>query len=325
VIGPDPNPEPDPSVSVVVATHRRRALLERTLGELLAHTAPAEVVVVDDGSGDGTAELLTARAAAQPRLRPAIQDNAGAMRARLAGAAQATGDVVLLLDDDVVPEPGVVAGHASHHAGRDDHVVVGYMPVAPAPPTPTSYPRDIYARFYEERCRAWEAAPETILSTLWAGHLSVRRARLLELRDRLEGAPGGYHGDVDLGLCLADAGLHGVFDRTLRSTHRYERTPTGYVADARSSGTSLAEVARRHPRAAPVPDRARLGLDGISAPARRLVLEADRAAWPSRALAAGIALTGRLHAFRVQRFLAGLVWRVEQRRAFAAWQEAAHA
>lgn len=325
MIGSDPNPAADPAVSVVVATHRRRAQLERTLDELLAHTAPAEVVIVDDGSGDGTAELLTARAAAEPRLRPVVQDNAGPMRARMVGAEHATGEVVLLLDDDVIVAPGVVAGHARHHAGRDDLVVVGYMPVAPAPATPTSYPRDIYSRSYEEHCRAWEAAPDTILTTLWAGHVSVRRARLLALRECLEGAPAGYHGDLDLGLCLADAGLHGVFDRTLRGTHHYERTPAGYVRDARSSGTSMAEVAVRHPRAAQVPDAATFGLHGLAAPARRLVLEADRAGWPSRALAAGIALTGRAHAFRVQRFLAGLVWRVEQRRAFASGQEAARA
>lgn len=107
-----------PTTSVVLVTHNRRPLLERALDALAVQTlAPSEVVVVDNGSTDGSADLLAARVAAgSPRnlrvlTRPA---NLPVAEGRNLAAAAATSDILAFTDDDCRPRPtwleGLVAG-----------------------------------------------------------------------------------------------------------------------------------------------------------------------------------------------------------------------
>jgi glycosyltransferase involved in cell wall biosynthesis len=299
-------------VSVVIPTHQRGAQLGAALDEILANTAPAEVIVVDDGSTDGTAELLRRRAGAEPRLRVIVQANAGAMSARLRGAREATGEVVLLLDDDVIPEPGIVNAHARRHAGDERLVLTGYMPLPPARSHRRSYPRDIYAGTYELHCRACEAEPARVLQALWGGHVSLRRDALLGLEPRLREVDMRYHEDLDFGLICAEAGLHGAFDRALRSRHQYARSPEGWRRDAATSGRGLADAHARHPAVLGPLDPAVVEA-GIPAPAAWLVRRSRTRAWPRRALRLGIELLGAVRALRLQRFAAGLLWRIDQR------------
>jgi glycosyltransferase involved in cell wall biosynthesis len=89
-----------PDVSVVIPTHNRRGLLGQTLRSALGQAGvEVEVVVVDDGSSDGTADAVASLADGRVRLvrhpRPL-----GVAVARNAGAGVARGDWVALLDDD---------------------------------------------------------------------------------------------------------------------------------------------------------------------------------------------------------------------------------
>ena len=86
------------SVSVVIPTFNRQKVLPRAVMSVLhqSHRA-AEVVVVDDGSTDGTAELIAARFGSVEILR---QDNRGVSAARNAGIRATRGDWVAFLDSD---------------------------------------------------------------------------------------------------------------------------------------------------------------------------------------------------------------------------------
>jgi hypothetical protein len=94
-----------PPVSVVVLSHDRAPLLARVLDALRAQDlGGAEIIVVDNASRDGSAELVRSR---YPEARLiALAENAG-IRARNLGFRSARGELVLSLDDDVeVLEPG---------------------------------------------------------------------------------------------------------------------------------------------------------------------------------------------------------------------------
>jgi GT2 family glycosyltransferase len=96
------------TVAVVVVTHNRAELLDRLLDGLAAQTRrPDAVVVVDNASTDGTAELLASRG--DLPLHVITQDNlggAGGFHAGVRAAYDAGWDRVWLVDDDVLPAPG---------------------------------------------------------------------------------------------------------------------------------------------------------------------------------------------------------------------------
>jgi glycosyltransferase involved in cell wall biosynthesis len=97
------------SITVVVPTRNRRALLLATLGSVLAQRdVEVDVVVVDEGSDDGTAEAV--RELDDPRVRLVLHDTAkGLPAARNAGLAVATGEWVAFCDDDDLWAPDKLA------------------------------------------------------------------------------------------------------------------------------------------------------------------------------------------------------------------------
>lgn len=96
------------SVAVVVVTHNRATLLAGMLDGLAAQTHPPDaIIVVDNASSDGTAELLAARTDLSLRVLalPENTGGAGGFHRGLAAARDAGFDRMWLMDDDVVPAP----------------------------------------------------------------------------------------------------------------------------------------------------------------------------------------------------------------------------
>lgn len=108
-------------MAAVVVTYNRRAALERTLARLLAEPFAA-VVVVDNGSSDGSRAMLAAHP--DPRLLPVLAERnlggAGGFERGIAEArARVSPDWVVVMDDDARPEPGALAAFAEAAPGWD--------------------------------------------------------------------------------------------------------------------------------------------------------------------------------------------------------------
>jgi len=163
-----------------VPTRNRRESLQRLLHALATDaTAPAfEVVVVDDGSTDGTAETLSQLRLPYP-LTIVEQADGGPACARNAGAQVARGQVLLFLDDDVEPLPGTVAAHARFHADDDRRIGIGDLPPVLA-----------QASFFDNIVRGWwetmlieirRPGHRFKLQNLLTGHVSIHRLRFTAL------------------------------------------------------------------------------------------------------------------------------------------------
>lgn len=247
-----------PTVSVLVPTYNRGDRLAELLDAL--ETEPAEeIIVVVNGNRDSSLEILEARAQADPRFKSFWIEEPSQLRALQVAADHAKSEVLLMLDDDVIPEPGLVEGHARHHATESDLIVVGYMPtVKPTRRRPGEFPLHLYDRAYENTCAEYEEDPSTVLKRYWAGNVSLRRSDALRVGfDPSADLPGPYfnHRDRDFGLRCRKAGLRGTFDRSLRASHKHRLSAAGFVRSARGSGYNQRVIHQIHADViGPLPD-----------------------------------------------------------------------
>ncbi|NEB04807.1 glycosyltransferase [Streptomyces sp. SID13726] len=93
-------------VSVLVPAYNEAKCIENTVRSLMASEHPIEVIVIDDGSGDGTARIVEAMGL--PNVRVVRQLNAGKPAALNRGLANARYDIIVMMDGDTVFEPSTV-------------------------------------------------------------------------------------------------------------------------------------------------------------------------------------------------------------------------
>ena len=106
------------SIAVVIPTHNRSEVLRKTLDALCKQTAARyllEVIVVSDGSTDSTGETVSEFAGRLP-VKFLEQPQRGVSSARNLGLKSAGAEVVLFLDDDVIPSPQLIEAHVCFHA-----------------------------------------------------------------------------------------------------------------------------------------------------------------------------------------------------------------
>ncbi len=223
------------AVTIILPTYNRLLQLQKVLTGLEAQTYPLtafEVVVVSDGATDGTDEFL--RTYETPlNLRLFVQQNQGAATARNLGIAMAQGEIIIFLDDDVVPEPHLIAEHvATHQCHAADVVVLGPMLT---PPDFTLKPWVqweqvmLYKQYADIAAERWQPTARQF----YTGNASVARHYLL--------ATGGFDTslrraeDVELAYRLAARGLCFVFNPAAigyhyadRSFVSWQQTPTMY-------------------------------------------------------------------------------------------------
>lgn len=185
---------------MIVPSYNRRDLLQRCLEALAAQTAPAEsfeVIVADDGSSDGTAEMVAAFEAPF-RLRRLDLENGGQPTALNAGIEAAEGRACLFLDDDTIASPELVATHLAAQQGEERTLGIGSLTQAvPADADP-------YAVAFARR---WNERTESLADPDWAdcysGNLSAPRAALLEVGGFDASLPAVFDLEAAFRLCAA--------------------------------------------------------------------------------------------------------------------------
>lgn len=233
-------------VAVVIPTIGRPTLTG-SVAAVLGDVGVGEVVVVADGEVEAVRALLSVFAD-DPRLRIVAGPGRGPAWARQRGTEVSTAPIVLFLDDDVFPSPGLASAHARRHGDREDLVVVGYMPVGE--PYLTAATARVYANDYLLACRQLDEDPGRILTDLWAGNVSLPRAAIENVPLVVADSPYLRREDQEFGLRCARAGLTGVFDRSLTAEHQFERSLRQFLISAREQALEFAQIREQYPELA---------------------------------------------------------------------------
>lgn len=232
-----------PIVSVVIPTYNRVGRLRTVLDALANQTFSTElfeVVVVSDGSTDGTDSYLETFATPY-RLVNARQENAGPAAARNRGVAMARGQLVLFVDDDIVPERVLIERHLVAHGESPRRVVIGPMLSDPA----FAYQPWIgweQAMLYKQYDAMRRGRYAPTFRQFYTGNASIRRAFFNDA--------GGFDPtyrraeDVELAYRLDALGAEFVFDESAAAYHHAERSYESWLGTATSYGRTDVIFAR---------------------------------------------------------------------------------
>ena len=233
-------------LSVVVPTYNRAALLDECLSALAAQERPEEpfeVVVVDDGSTDGTAAVLERHRPLLP-LRFERKANGGQASALNRGTELASGRFCLFLDDDVLASPRLVVEHLRVQRRSGGAVALGNLALELPPRAGglARYVEDWWTRQFDGLERGDR---EPTFRNCYSGNLSAPRAAVLHAGGFAEWIPRSF--DVELAYRLERAGLPLVFVPEARAVQRYGKGFAAIARDFESAGTAAVEMVRRDP------------------------------------------------------------------------------
>ncbi|MEG4008430.1 glycosyltransferase family A protein [Microcoleus sp. Pol11C1] len=245
----------NPTISIIIPSHNRSSSLRRALDALHSQTYPIdllEVIVVADSCIDDTLAMLQDYKA-QFKLQVIEVNCRSAAIARNTGAASATGQLLLFLDDDIEALPPLVESHARVHRERPGAAVMG------------PYPPKLHGatRFFDVEVRSWweekfyqmsQPGHRFTYQDLLSGNLSLDA----ELFARLEGFDSAFGNcggeDYEFGLRLLKADVPFALAQDAVGYH-YEHETNNLDRSFRRSrqeGRSDVLIGGRHPELRPM-------------------------------------------------------------------------
>lgn len=238
-------------ISVIIPTHNRVEVLKRHL-ELLAKQSLSpgcfEVIVSADGCTDGTADVV--RGLEVPYQFSVLEKNpgTGAAGARNRGAALASANVLLFLDDDMEPGRELLRAHLQAHREVPGSVVLGYYPMFPPEKGESTLTQ--FARLWWAERLALRSRPEYRFSfwDLCTGNVSIPKAVFHNAGGFAEAISNrGAGEDYELGYRLIRQRVPFQFARDAESVHHSAVTNASFLRRMKEDGYGQAVMARKHP------------------------------------------------------------------------------
>ena len=236
-------------ITVVIPTFNRAAMLAATLESFVAQTLPKdqyEVVVVDDGSGDGTSQICNGFAR-RMELKYLHIENSGISAAKNTGILASRGHILLFVDDDDIADARLLEQHLKAHKEHpQEHVgVLGYttwaatLSITPLMRYITETGRFLFA--YGDL----EDGQMLDFTYFWGGRSSCKRSFLAKHGVFNRQFRFGSE-DVELGYRLSKFGFRVVFHRAAVSYMTRPPTLEEFCARCERQGESLFLFSRLH-------------------------------------------------------------------------------
>jgi glycosyltransferase involved in cell wall biosynthesis len=239
-----------PYFSIVIPTYKRLPMLLRVLDALeTQQEAPEfEVIVIDDGSSDDTARVMSGRGTKKYFFTFRSQLNAGPGRARNHGVSLATGRYVLFIGDDTVPEPSFLAEHARVHRDANDDPLAACLGYTGWPPGERvtafmDYINDYGLQFGYKLIHDGEIVP---FNFFYTSNISLDR-QLLGNEPFDTTFPAAAWEDIELAFRLDALGLKIHYNARAVTLHYHPMSVDSFARRQYTVGRSGAIFYRKHP------------------------------------------------------------------------------
>ncbi len=195
-------------VSIVIPTYNRKNELRKLLDALNNEDYPFsnfEVIVVDDGSRDGTAEFMESYASHFNLVTICHKENMGSAASRNDGVRTAANEIILFLDDDLVPSRGIIRNHIKHHS-KSNCAVIGNIKYR------KTFSTRWVSRYLSTRgVHKIKPTRRIPFKCFWTSNTSIRKEHLLKaglFDEQFKGAGGE---DTEIAYRLEKVGIQFVF------------------------------------------------------------------------------------------------------------------
>ncbi len=243
-------------LSIIIPTYNRASTLQATLDGLNNQDTSAdwEIIVVDDGSTDSTAEITDSfRRRSSVPVSYYFQPNRKQGAARNLGVRFAAGEYILFLGDDIVPGPALVEQHLEKHQERLSpggdpifRVVIGYTA------WPVEWKKTRFLEFIGEQ--GWQFGFSLIedfenvpFNFFYTSNLSMPRKLFQDSGGFDEDFTVYGWEDIELSLRLREMGIRIIFQPGAKAFHYHPTTLSSFAERQRQVGLSACCLLEKHP------------------------------------------------------------------------------
>jgi glycosyltransferase involved in cell wall biosynthesis len=241
----------NPKLSVIIPTYNRAEMLKRVIEGILNQTfQDFETIVVDDGSTDETEDTIkeVIKKTSQGLLY-LKQENKGAGAARNLGIRHAEGELILFIDDDVLPALNLLEEHIRGHQRHpgDNVAILGCVVNSP------EIKETLFMRWLITHGPAFmqNREPDGARLDYWSfctANVSVKRQFLLG-KGLFDESFRPFYEDIELGYRLEQQGLQIVLNKHAIGFHLRGYTFAGYCCRSENAGESAARFFAKWPAA----------------------------------------------------------------------------
>lgn len=236
-------------VSVVIPTRNRKDILKQCLESFENQSYPQdcyEIIVVDDGSTDGTKELLEEASKRMTNLRHFSQPKGGPAKARNLGIRNAKGPVILFTGDDCIANKHLLREHLRLHKKREAIAVLGHIDWHPdLKVTPFMRFITIDTQFSYPKIKEMEQDVPFIY--FYTSNISMAKKHIEQAGNFDEEFKEAIFEDVELGYRIWKSGVTTVYNPRAIVYHDHKVELKDYIKRQDRLGRAASLLYNKHP------------------------------------------------------------------------------